>query len=202
MADGIVPAAERAGNEAEEWRSIDGFPFYEVSNLGRVRSLRRIVGRLSQGVRQFVPTGGKLLKPWVRWREGKPVTEFVGLRNEAGTTTFRVHRLVLQAFIGPCPDGMEGCHNDGDPTNNRLGNLRWDTHEENLADMERHGRHVPPPTHWGEAHHNATLTFEQVTEIRSRYTGARGDLAALSREYGVADVTILRYVRGQSRLNG
>jgi hypothetical protein len=51
-----------------------------------------------------------------------------------------VHRLVLAAFVGPCPPGNDACHGDGDPTNNRLTNLRWDTHRENMRDMVRHER--------------------------------------------------------------
>lgn len=48
---------------------------------------------------------------------------------------------MLTAFVGPCPDGMEGCHNDGDPHNNRLDNLRWDTRANNARDAIRHGTH-------------------------------------------------------------
>lgn len=54
-----------------------------------------------------------------------------------------VHILVLTAFYGPCPEGMEGCHHDGDPLNNRLGNLRWDTHVGNVSDSIRHGTFWP-----------------------------------------------------------
>lgn len=50
-----------------------------------------------------------------------------------------VHRLVLEAFVGPCPAGMEGCHNNGCPSDNRLQNLRWDTRLANNADKIRHG---------------------------------------------------------------
>lgn len=50
--------------------------------------------------------------------------------DEPGNRHF-VHRLVLTAFRGPCPTGKEGCHNDGDHTNNQLRNLRWDTHRNN-----------------------------------------------------------------------
>jgi hypothetical protein len=47
--------------------------------------------------------------------------------------------LVLEAFVGPCPDGLEACHWDDDPTNNRLSNLRWDTSIANKRDMARNG---------------------------------------------------------------
>ncbi|WP_082971209.1 HNH endonuclease signature motif containing protein [Mycobacterium sp. 852002-51971_SCH5477799-a] len=55
--------------------------------------------------------------------------------------TRRVHRLVLEAFVGPAPSGTFGCHLDGDPANNRLNNLRWDTQANNLRDVVSHGRH-------------------------------------------------------------
>lgn len=51
------------------------------------------------------------------------------------------HRAVLLAFIGPCLDGMECCHNNGDPLDNRLENLRWDTRQANTIDKINHGKH-------------------------------------------------------------
>jgi len=63
----------------------------------------------------------------------------------------RVHRLVLEAFIGPAPKGTICCHNDGDPTNNRLENLRWDTHSSNTRDAIRHGTYVPPGARYKRA---------------------------------------------------
>ncbi len=54
-----------------------------------------------------------------------------------------VHRLVLEAFVGPCPPGMQCRHLDGNPANNRLENLAWGTHAENAADKIRHGRGGP-----------------------------------------------------------
>lgn len=49
-----------------------------------------------------------------------------------------VSRLVLEAFVGPCPDGMECCHFNGDRLDNRLENLRWDTRAANADDARRH----------------------------------------------------------------
>ena len=51
----------------------------------------------------------------------------------------RVNRLVLEAWVGPCPEGMEACHNDGNRRNNALSNLRWDTHAANMRDARAHG---------------------------------------------------------------
>jgi hypothetical protein len=71
--------------------------------------------------------------------------------NKAGYVTFvvnpehksvYVHHLVLETFVGPRPDGLEACHNDGNHGNNRLDNLRWDTRSSNFHDQVKHGVHV------------------------------------------------------------
>jgi hypothetical protein len=51
-----------------------------------------------------------------------------------------VHALVLEAFVGPCPDGLECRHLDGDPKNNRRKNLCWGTRQENMNDRVKHGK--------------------------------------------------------------
>lgn len=107
----------------------------------------------------------------------------------------RVHRIVLETFVGPCPDGMEGCHNDGNPINNRVDNLRWDTRASNRADMLVHGTTTKPPTHWGEDHHNAKMTDAEVAEV------ARSDepLSVAARKYDVSKQTIWRIRNGKTR---
>jgi predicted XRE-type DNA-binding protein len=74
-----------------------------------------------------------------------------------------VHRLILECFVGPCPDGKEACH-DPDPRrdNNALTNLRWDTPKANQADRKKHGT-----SNEGERHGLAKLTEEQVRLIVS-----------------------------------
>lgn len=52
-----------------------------------------------------------------------------------------IHRLVLEAFVGPCPDGMKALHADGNKTNNNVKNLRWGTSAENNLDIVKHGHH-------------------------------------------------------------
>lgn len=73
---------------------------------------------------------------------------YVNLRRDAKGFTRHIHRLVLENFIGPPPEGMEGCHGDGDPSNNRLDNLRWDTHLANFADSVRHGTTPQGARNW------------------------------------------------------
>lgn len=78
---------------------------------------------------------GKELAPGFA-SEGRPS---VGLFSEGVQHTNRVCRLVLLAFVGPCPEGQEACHDpDPNPMNCRLLNLRWDTRSENRLDRVRH----------------------------------------------------------------
>lgn len=99
------------------------------------------------------------------------------------------HRLVLEAFVGPCPDGMEACHNNGDRTDNRIENLRWDTAKANQADRKKHGTYL-----CGEAVPYAKLTADKVREIRRRAEGGEKQ-AALAREFGVGDPQIHRIIK-------
>jgi len=118
---------------SESWRPIPGWEgYYEASDRGRIRSLaRRVPGRRPAG--QAVP--GRVLKLVPDTHGYLTVTL---CRNGTGERGY-VHRLVLLAFVGAPLPGLEGCHNDGDCTNNRLGNLRWDTSAANSQDAVLHG---------------------------------------------------------------
>lgn len=120
----------------EEWRPVVGYEgYYEVSNLGRVKSVeRRIPASRGSGYRTM---RGRIL------RQGTHSGGYgmVYLCVHGKKLNQHVHLLVLTAFRGPRPAGMVCCHNDGDPTNNRLDNLRWGTQADNLRDQVRHGRH-------------------------------------------------------------
>ena len=121
----------------EVWRNIPGYEgFYEVSNLGRVRSLcREILG--SDGVVQR--HRGRFIKGHVKSSGHIEVKLRTGNQSR---DRWYVHRLVALAFVGPCPEGMEVCHYDGDPANNELGNLRYGTVSDNRYDSVRHRTHV------------------------------------------------------------
>ena len=113
--------------ESESWRAVVGYEgIYEVSSLGRVRSLDRIDAR-GWKRRQVILCPG-LVRGYYR----------VVLHNKTGATK-KVHRLVLEAFCGPCPAGFETRHRDGCWTNNHLFNLQWGSKAENLADKIKHG---------------------------------------------------------------
>jgi len=99
-----------------EWRSIPGFSRYEVSNIGDIRShSRKYHGRLIKGQIQ-------------KYR-------FAILFDDAGNQKrVAFHKIVALTFLGPCPDGLEACHGDGNNLNNHVDNLRYATHGENMAD--------------------------------------------------------------------
>lgn len=85
--------------------------------------------------------------------------------------TMSVARLVLEAFVGPCPEGMECCHGPGGCEDNRPSNLRWDTRQSNIEDIYRFGEANCPK---GERNAKSKLTEEGVkTIMRMRQEGAR-----------------------------
>jgi transcriptional regulator len=84
----------------------------------------------------------------------------IGLRKNSKTYMKYVHILVLEAFKGLCPPGMESCHEDGVKSNCDIDNLRWDTHAANKEDCRRHGT-MP----LGEKASRSKLTEKQTEEI-------------------------------------
>lgn len=117
----------------ERWLPVVGWEgLYEVSDQGRVRSLpREVNNRWGTTCRR----SGRLLAPVARKDGYLHVTLY-----DSGKQRHRpIHVLVLEAFVGPRPDGHVACHWDGDRRNASLGNLRWDTPAANSADMIRHG---------------------------------------------------------------
>jgi hypothetical protein len=165
-----------------EYRRVAGFSRYCVGNDGSVWSCHSVYGRGANAdsfhkLRPIRDRCGYLL---IRlWRDGQ-------------RWSCRVHRLVLEAFVGPCPDGMEACHGDADPGNNRLDNLRWNTHRANAADTIRQGR-----TYRGEGHHSARLTPAVVLDIRRR-VAAGEQQASIAQGLGVSAETISAVAAGKT----
>jgi hypothetical protein len=180
--------AEPVNTEVENWRAVPAYKgLYEVSDLGRVRSLPRTTVQPNGGV--FV-RAMRILQPG-RWQSGHL---FVILSKEGKRERFGVHRLVLLAFVGPCPPGQEGLHGpDHNPANNRLANLRWGTRRENWQDAVDIGSRVGGQV--GLLNVNAKLTAEQVREIRAATHLTQCQLAAM---YSVGASTIW-YVRNGHR---
>lgn len=126
----------------ENWKTIEEAPRYQVSDLGRVRSL--------------VGEEEKLLSP-LKTTKYRQVCLYV----DGERKLRKIHVLVLTAFVGPRPEGMFGLHRDDDGTNNALTNLYWGTPQQNAADMRANG-----VLQFGHHHVNAKLTPEQVQQIR------------------------------------
>jgi hypothetical protein len=118
----------------EQWRPIPGHPGHEVSDLGRVRSVDRMIQVGPSRERIY---RGRVLQIVIN-SHGRPAIDL----SSGGRRKKRlVQTLVLEAFAGARPPGAVCCHNDGDKLNNRLTNLRWDTRSSNTLDLVRHGAH-------------------------------------------------------------
>ena len=153
----------------EDWLPIEGYEgWYWVSNMGRVMSFVRTIE-------------GKLLKPAVVQRTHH---HQVALVKNGKKTWHRVHALVLEAFVGPRPDGLVGCHNDDDTFNNCVHNLRWDTQKENYKDRAVNGKRTGK-------HKVKYLAPDDVTAIREALANGIQS-KALAAEYGVHRSTICR----------
>lgn len=132
----------------ERWLPVVGYEgSYEVSDQGRVRGLARLVDNGRGGL---YPVKGAVLRPAVH----KTGYMNVSLSLCGNSKTYRLHRLVMRAFVGQVPEGMEVCHENGDALDNRLANLRYDTHSANMFDAIRQGTHFAstPATHCKNGH--------------------------------------------------
>lgn len=149
----------------EQWRPVVGFGGrYEVSSVGNVRSLPKTFYD-SKGRPRRMP--GKVLKATVVPAGYHKVWLF----GDDGKSYRYVHRLMLEAFIGPCPDGYYGCHWDDDPGHNCLGNLRWSDPTGNVFDTIRNGEHgMVNRTHCPQGHpyspENTYFYFHGGTNVR------------------------------------
>lgn len=168
----------------EEWRPVVGYEgLYEVSNLGRVRSVTRTFWQRSRHGTLFERTvRGKVLSPGRM--PGGHLSVAVGKGNSRC-----VHDLVLSAFVGPRPPGYEGRHHDGDPSNNRLENLSWSTRGDNTRDKKWHRL---PTTY--------KLRPPDVIEIR-RALGRGEPQASIARRFDVSRSTISLIDKGKTHVD-
>lgn len=144
-------------SDLETW--VDLFQweaFYQVSDLGNVRSKNRILKKYPHSKPRYI--GGVILKHILNDR-GYPC---VNLTDGARRKQYHIHLAVMRSFKGPCEKGLEVCHNDGNPLNTALSNLRYDTRQNNNADMVAHGTRL-----YGESVPNARLNSFYVKELRT-----------------------------------
>lgn len=157
---------------AEQWRPISGYEgIYEISDLGRIRSLH--------GGRVRILAGSSAGKGYRKIR----------LCRSASWEDRYVHDVVLTEFVGPRPAGADAAHGNGTRDDNRLTNLRWASRSENHADKWLHRTMAA-----GETHGRRKLNADQVKEIRSSSLSCR----KLSRQFGVGPMQISRIKTGKN----
>lgn len=170
-----MPALTRGEvSNGELWKTHPVFDRYDVSDHGRVRSVR-------------TRTRGRILTPYRSNRYGHmAVTVYAdGVKKKA-----QIHSLVLEAHIGMAPLGMEACHENRTPSDNRLSNLRWDTRAANQRDKSTHG------TVSGSRNPSAKLSEKEVVKIR-KYLEAGESQRSIARRYKVSSTTIRMIANGK-----
>jgi hypothetical protein len=161
-----------------EYRDVVGFPGYRVGSDGSIWCCL-----------QTGPNRQRCLSE--NWRRKKPRPRpdgyiWVNLILDRKGYGRALHRLVLEAFVGPAPEGYCGCHENGDRSDNRLSNLRWDTVKNNLRDRKRHNT---MPIQVGEANNAAKLSERDVRTIR-RLRAAGAPRYQVAAKFGVHTVTV------------
>ena len=158
---------------SEVWKDITGYEgLYQVSDLGRVRSLDKTVNN-SRG---YYFKEGKNLKTI----KGNDNRQYVNLSVRGIVKRYSIHSLVALAFIGERPEGYHVCHLNGDSLDNRLSNIRYDIASQNEIDKYRYGKKSG----------RGKLSIEQVLEIRKLYSTNEYTQQKLADIYKVARSTI------------
>lgn len=123
-------------------KDIPGWTGYHADNFGVIYTSKKFEHgrfRLSDEFKAM-----RTFRAGIRGHE----RTYVSLYSNGKKKNFTVARLVAMAFLPTRPEGMELCHNDGDEDNNRISNLRWDTHANNMKDVIRHGTVQRGDNHW------------------------------------------------------
>ena len=171
----------------EIWKWVVGYEgYYQVSNCGNVRSVDRVIEYSTGQIRQH---RGQVLK---RRLDGGGYPH-VSLYDSGQEWDAKTHRLVLETFVSPSPEGHECNHIDGDKLNNRIENLEWVTPGEN----NRHAYENGLNQNAGEGHCWAKLTAHQVREIRQLYATGNYYQREIGAMFGVASTTVSRIVAGK-----
>lgn len=171
------PPVGDGGDAAVEYRYVPAFAGYRVGDDGSAWSCWMQAG-LGVGKGSRWVMGGTWHRLRATPREGYPS---VTLRRDNKSHSRCVHQLVMLAFVGPCPDGMEVAHENGTRLDPRLANLSYKTFRENQRDSYRHGTRT-----LGEKSPNAKATTEVVLAIRAEFSTGRFTKLDLARKYGLS----------------
>lgn len=142
------------------WKPLATNPKYRVNTLGSVIGIR-----------------GSVLKPQITEDGHFKVWLYFGSKKSRKMAY--IHRLVLETFVGPAPEGKpEACHRDGDPSNNTLTNLYWGSRQDNTLDQYKHGT-----TNRGMRHPQRKIDRTIVDEIRAQFDTGQFTIAEIARSF-------------------
>ena len=159
-------------------RKIPGFPGYKASDKGNIYSK----GRWS--------TDWKRMRP----RKHRGGYCFVLLYKDGKAYNKYVHRLILETFVGPCPNGMQCRHfPDGDKRNNRLDNLQWGSRGANEEDKKTHGT-----SNQGERHGMCKLTEKDVLKVVRLHEKRGRTISQIARKIGTSSGTVHSILTGKN----
>lgn len=171
---------------AEIWKDIPGYEGrYQASTEGRIRGVDRVT--------RVNPKDGK--RPYERLHKGQVLSTclgangypYVGLRKaqDADNAAYcPVFHLIALTFLGPRPEGTEICHADGDKSNSRLENLRYDSVTENMLDIYRQGKKC------------GKLSVEQAKDIKRRLALGESK-SSIGRAFGVSKTAVYYIAEGK-----
>lgn len=170
-------------SKKEIWKPIPGYPGYEASNLGQIRSWKTSKGiaKAPKILTCGIDTNG--------YRRCGAVDQY-GVKKAK-----RIHILIMLAFRGSRPEGKHVCHNDGNRLNNNLTNLRYDTPASNHQDAVKHGT---IKIFYGEDHPLSKLSEQDILSIRNLYATGHVTQRELSEKYRVARPMIHYIVTGKT----
>ena len=175
--------------EPEIWRPVVGYEaYYEVSNMGRVRSVNRWMPPNPYSPGQYLR--GRVLKQEATGPPGNRRYKRVTLNTDGGRHRRLVHHLVLEAFLGPRPHGYEVNHLDGNPGNNEMENLAYVTHAQNIQHADDTGlRDIR-----GEKNFRARFTSDEVLLMRRLFKQGMSQ-HAIARQFGTRQTSVFNIVR-------
>lgn len=169
--------------EKEIWKDIPGYEgLYQVSNLGRVKSLEKM---LWNG-RGYFKSKERILKQALTGNKNENKRRLMVILCKEGKKNYNVHRLVAMAFLGEKPEGLIICHNDGNHLNNNVKNLRYDTYKENTKDSYRHNGKFGV----------SKLTIDDVVSIRKEYKDK--SVKEISDKYNIGKQSVYNIINNET----
>jgi hypothetical protein len=168
--------------ENETWLNIPGYPGYSVSDAGRLRADYVLTGtHTNPSVITLIANGGIMKQSWHKHGYLHVSMRSIGRVRKIPRL---VHRLVMLAFVGPCPAGLEVNHKNGKKDDNRLSNLEYVTGSENVLHsyriLGRRGR-------VGEVNGRCKITEKMAREIKAALSTAKPrPQTDIARQFGVA----------------